>query len=78
MHDLPPGDYRRVSRMRHQRVATIVPIGLRVIAVSLAAWAASCSGTDHVDLNVRTGCQPPHGQRGHDHEAHMAGLPTCP
>ena len=51
----------------------------RLIALAGVALVLSCSGTGPVENDdLSPACQPPHGETGHDHDKHVAGLPTCP
>ena len=38
----------------------------------------ACSAPDRVEHDVGQICQPGHGEDRHDHNKHLAGLPTCP
>ena len=50
-----------------------------VLAAVAGLFAMSCSAVDHVEPHdVSPVCQPSHGERGHDHNKHLDGLPTCP
>ena len=46
--------------------------------LAAAASMLACSTPDPVDDDVSPVCQPEHGETGHDHNKHLAGLPTCP
>jgi hypothetical protein len=51
----------------------------RPAILAVAALTMSCSTPDHVEHDtVIPVCQPTHGEQGHDHTKHLAGLPTCP
>ena len=59
-----------------RQVAAVVK---RLIALAGVALTFACSSVDGVeDDDLSPVCQPPHGETGHDHREHVAGLPTCP